>query len=75
MYFDSVAAAMDMAGHGGYVWSACFISVLVVAYLLAVPRSRERRVRQQIIGELRRNASAKTAHDNADPASAMRGDL
>ena len=74
MYFDSVAAAIDMAGHGGYVWSAYCISVLVIMYLLLVPRQRQRRLKRQIAGELRRDAHAKTAHESTDPANALRGE-
>jgi len=74
MYFDSVAAAIDMAGHGGYVWSAYFISLLVIAYLLLVPRLQQQRLKRQIAGELRRDAHAKTVHENLDPASALKGE-
>ena len=74
MYFDSVAAAIDMAGHGGYVWSAYFISLLVIAYLLLVPRLRQQRLKRQIAGELRRDAHAKTVHESLDTASALKGE-
>lgn len=74
MYFDSVAAALDMAGHGGYVWSAYIISMLVIAYLLLVPRLRQQRLKRQIAGELRREAYADTGHACTDPGNGLRGE-
>lgn len=42
MYFESIADAMSMAGHGGYVWSAYLITVVVVTVVLVLPRRREK---------------------------------
>lgn len=47
MYFDSVAAAVDMAGHGGYVWTVYGVSLLAVVILLVGPLLRSRRFQQQ----------------------------
>ena len=54
MYFDSVAAALAMDGHGAFVWSAYLITLVAVAALLVIPRRRERKILQQLAGELRR---------------------
>jgi heme exporter protein D len=54
MYFDSVAAALQMDGHGGFVWSAYVIALLVIALLLVVPLRREKRLIRQLRAELRR---------------------
>ena len=43
MQFDSVAALLDMGGHGVYVWSVVIVSVLVIAGLLALPAISSRR--------------------------------
>ncbi len=43
MQFESLAAAMEMAGHGGYVWSVVVFTVVVIAYLLLAPVLRSRR--------------------------------
>ena len=72
MYFESFSAAIDMAGHGGYVWSAYAISLVVIGYLLIAPRLRGQRLQRQIMGELRRNSSAKPVHDSADSGEAAR---
>ena len=56
MYFDSLAAAWNMAGHGPYVWSAYGISFVVIAYLVIAPWRRARTLRRQIDAELRRSA-------------------
>ncbi len=43
MQFDSLAALLDMGGHGIYVWSVTLVSVLVVVGLLVVPVMSSRR--------------------------------
>ena len=74
MYFDSVSAAIDMAGHGGYVWSAYFISALVVVYLLLLPRLRQQRLKRQIIGEIRREAHAVSNNEGEHSAATLQGE-
>lgn len=40
MQFDTLAALLDMGGHGAYVWSAYGISLLVLAANVILPRRR-----------------------------------
>ncbi len=54
MYFDSLSAALQMDGHGTFVWSAYFITVLVVSCLVIVPIRKEKRVIRQIQGTIKR---------------------
>jgi len=54
MYFDSVADALSMAGHGGYVWSAYLITVVVVAVVLVLPRRREKQFFRELQGAAKR---------------------
>ena len=54
MYFDSLAAALAMDGHGAYVWTVVLISFLVVLQLLVVPVLRSRRLIIEQRGALRR---------------------
>ena len=61
MYFDSVEAALSMAGHGGYVWSAYTISLLVVALILLAPRRRQRKFLRRLAGEQKRRQQGHTA--------------
>jgi heme exporter protein D len=58
MYFDSIAAVMDMDGHGVYVWLAYAITVVLLFWLFWVP-ARQLRVRKLwlVAEEQRRNAS------------------
>lgn len=37
MYFDSLAAAWDMAGHGPFVWSAYVLTFGVLVCLVVAP--------------------------------------
>ena len=54
VYFDSVAAAIAMDGHGVFVWSAYLIACVAIALLLILPRRRERKLLRQLAGDLRR---------------------
>ncbi|MEP1471799.1 MAG: heme exporter protein CcmD [Halieaceae bacterium] len=56
MYFDSLSAALHMDGHGVFVWSAYLISMSVVAFMLAAPRVRERKLIKNLAAQQRRLA-------------------
>jgi len=60
MYFDSVAAALTMDGHGPYVWSAYAITLIVIAVLVLSPIIRKRRLLRELRGELRRNRQSES---------------
>jgi heme exporter protein D len=59
MQFDSLAAALEMGGHGGYVWSVYLLAVLVVMFLLLGPVLRSRRIILERRGLLRREQTAQ----------------
>ena len=63
MYFDSLTAAWDMAGHGPYVWSAYAITLAVVASLIILPHRRARRAQQLLV----RAPSDGTSDADQDP--------
>ena len=54
MYFDSLTAALTMDGHGGFVWSAYGICLLVLALILLAPRRRQKKILLQLAGEQKR---------------------
>jgi heme exporter protein D len=54
MYFDSFWAALAMDGHGVYVWSAYFITLVAISSILILPKIRERKILAQLAGDLRR---------------------
>jgi len=54
MYFDSLAAALAMGGHGAYVWSAYGLTILVLALILTLPRRRRNRFLRQLAAEQKR---------------------
>lgn len=68
MYFDSLAAALTMDGHGAFVWSAYAITLLVLAAILVAPWRRQRRLLRQLSGQLRREAGAPPADDQSREA-------
>lgn len=55
MYFESLAAALQMDGHGAFVWSAYLITLGVIFFILYAPRRRERRFLRQLEGQIRRS--------------------
>ncbi len=59
MQFDSLAAALEMNGHGGYVWSVYLIAALVVLFLLLGPVLRSQRIKLLRRGQLRREQAAR----------------
>ncbi|MFK7975055.1 MAG: heme exporter protein CcmD [Halioglobus sp.] len=61
MYFDSVAAALEMEGHGGFVWAAYAITFFVLVLIVALPLRRRRRVLRQLDGQMRRETAVSQA--------------
>lgn len=60
MYFESFGAAVNMDGHGGYVWTAYLITVVVLLLVLFLPRRRQRRFLRQLAGEMKRQRASAT---------------
>ena len=73
MYFDSIDALLYMDGHGGFVWGAYGITLLVLLLLVIAPMRRQRRLLTELAGELRRDRGAQsqtqTAHEEDSHAS------
>ena len=59
MFFESFNAALHMDGHGGYVWSAYAITVLVVAIMLVLPVRRKNAIVRQLRATLKRQQRDK----------------
>ena len=59
MFFESFSAALHMDGHGGYVWSAYAITVLVVAVMLVLPVRRKNAIVRQLRATLKRQQRDK----------------
>jgi len=54
MYFENLAAALTMDGHGMFVWPAYFIAVLVIVAILIRPWRRQRKFLRLKSAELKR---------------------
>ena len=69
MQFDSLEAALQMGGHGPYVWSVYLVSLLVVLALLLGPVLRARRIsrRQRIL--LRQQRALQSVEGSDAPGS------
>lgn len=58
MYFESLAAALHMDGHGVYVWLAYALTALPLFVMVWVPFKRVRQHWRWIQAEQRRQAAA-----------------
>ena len=65
MYFDSVADALTMGGHGAFVWGAYGISFVIIFFVLLRPVMSIRTLNANIRQEAARKQSAKVAQENA----------
>jgi heme exporter protein D len=63
MYFDSFDALLVMDGHGGFVWSAYLITVVVLAAILIAPGRRRKKLLRQLAGELKRSGSGPNSNE------------
>ncbi|WP_439106758.1 heme exporter protein CcmD [Congregibacter sp.] len=61
MYFESLAAALAMDGHGPYVWAAYGLTLTVIAVLVASPLIRKRRLLRELRGEYRRSQQSEAS--------------
>jgi heme exporter protein D len=61
MYFDSLGAALSMEGHGGFVWAAYGICLLVLALILLAPRRRQKKFLWRLAAEQKRQQGSPTA--------------
>jgi heme exporter protein D len=59
MYFDSFHALLVMDGHGGFVWSAYALTLLVIAFLLLAPVMRRKRLLRELRAAQRRAETAQ----------------
>jgi heme exporter protein D len=53
MYFESISSALQMDGHGVYVWSAYLITIAAVATVLILPVRREKAFLRQLQDNLK----------------------
>ena len=65
MYFDSVADALTMGGHGAFVWGAYGISFVIIFFVLLRPIMSIRTLNADIRQEALRKQSAQVAQENA----------
>lgn len=66
MYFDSVQAALDMQGHGMFVWPAYSVTIVVIAFLVIAPLLRRRRVLRQLDAQFKRAQGAPANNDRGE---------
>ena len=67
MYFESIAAAMDMNGHGVYVWLAYAITVSLLVWLFWAPARQLRVRRLWLIAEEQRRLASEALRSGATP--------
>jgi heme exporter protein D len=60
MYFESLDSALTMDGHGGFVWAAYGICLLVLALILLAPHRRQKKILLRVAGEQKRQQGSPT---------------
>ena len=58
IYFDSLADAISMGGHGPYVWASYLITGIVIAMLMARPMRSITMMRKQHLASAARQQRA-----------------
>ncbi len=58
--FESIAELLTMKGHGPFVWSAYFISIMAFAYLIRAPMKA---YREMVKRELQKKSREENASD------------
>ena len=69
MQFDSLAAALQMSGHGAYVWPVYLLAALVCTLLLAGPAWRNRSIMAEQRGRRRREQARNARGGDHAPGS------
>jgi heme exporter protein D len=67
--FDSLAEVFSMGGHGGYVWFVYAVALVLVLMLLVGPVLRGRRIRRQLLGQMRRQQALRDREDSLAPGT------
>ncbi len=62
-YFDSVAEALNMGGHGVYVWVSYAITALVIAVLMVQPMLAMKRQKKKFLEAVKRDQRAQRSSD------------
>ena len=70
MYFDSLSAALQMDGHGAFVWAAYVITLTVIAIMFLVPSRRARLLLVQLRAD-RRRAAGRSAQETTTTAEGI----
>ena len=61
MYFETLAEAFFMGGHGLFVWSAYAITLLPIIAMVAVPLRRLKRYRDWIVADMASRSGSEIA--------------
>ncbi len=61
MYFDSLHALLTMGGHGVYVWTAYFITTIVIVAAVFAPLRRRTSILRQLAADLKRTKTVPGA--------------
>lgn len=65
--FDSLNDFLHMQGHGVFVWTAYALAALIMGWLIVSPWLQQRRLRQQLQREYRREQRSAAAPNPNQP--------
>ena len=61
MYFENVAALINMVGHGVYVWASVAVTLAVMLWLVIAPLISQRRLLKEVSRDIQRQQDRELA--------------
>jgi heme exporter protein D len=61
MYFENVAALINMDGHGVYVWASVAVTLAVMLWLVIAPLISQRRLLKEVSRDIQRQQDRELA--------------
>jgi heme exporter protein D len=61
MYFENIAALINMDGHGVYVWTSVAVTLAVMLWLVIAPLISQRRLLKEVSRDIQRQQDRELA--------------
>ncbi len=61
MYFENIAALINMSGHGVYVWSSVAVTLAAMLWLVIAPLFKQRELLQEVSRDIQRQQDRELA--------------
>ncbi|MDA9347993.1 heme exporter protein CcmD [Porticoccaceae bacterium] len=65
MYFENIAALINMSGHGVYVWLSVAVTLAAMLWLVIAPLFKQRELLQEVSRDIQRQQDRELAAKTA----------